>query len=39
MGLCAVDVDEGDEECRDLDLCLLEDLGNELGELGVVIAP
>lgn len=35
MRLCTLDVDEGDEEGRDLDLCLGEDVGDELEELGV----
>ena len=35
MGLCTLDVDEGDEEGGDLDLCLGEDVGDELEELGV----
>ena len=35
MRLGAVDVDEGNEEGRDLDLRLVEDVSDELEELGV----
>lgn len=33
--LCTLDVDEGDEEGRDLDLCAVKDVCDELDELGV----
>ena len=33
--LCPVDVDEGDEDGRDLDLCLMDDVCDELEELCV----
>ena len=36
MGFRSVDVDERDEEHRDLDLCLVEDIGHEVEEVGVV---
>lgn len=33
VGLCAVDVCEGDEECGDLDLRLVDHVCDEVGEL------
>ena len=33
--LCTLDVDEGDEEGRDLDLCAVKNVCDELEELGV----
>ena len=36
MGLCALDVDKGDEDGGDLDLCLVKDVCDELEELGVL---
>lgn len=36
MGLCAGDVDEGDEEGGDGDFCATDDVGDELGEFGVL---
>lgn len=38
MEFCAFDVDERDEGHRHLDLCLVEDIGHEIGEVGVVCA-
>ena len=36
VGLCALDVDEGNEEGGDLDLCLRKDVCEELEELVVL---
>lgn len=36
VGLCAGDVDEGDEEGGDGDFCATDDVGDELGKLGVL---
>ena len=35
VGLGPVDVDEGNEDGRDLDLCLVDDVGHELEEFSV----
>ncbi len=37
--LCTLDVDEGDEESGDLDLCAVKHVCDELEELGVFRVP